>query len=129
MTDKPTPYACNLEMSGAAFSSEVTRMVLKRLFLLIASGTKKRRLALIGHIKGFCLGLEKDFLKISFVSDKGGVDISGPWCHGSDRISLTLNIIVVGVSRQELSEIVDEAVKEIQSEYRVTVVRERDRLL
>jgi hypothetical protein len=122
-------FACKFKVSGAKFDLKFTRMIVKQLFLLISSGVKMQHSALIGHIKGFCLGRKKDYLKISFVSDKGGVDMSGFWLHESDRIALTLNVIIIGVRRQELIEIVNEAVKEIEIIYLVKIMQEKHRLL
>ena len=117
-------YACKLQMSGAVFSSKSTRMILKRLFLLIYSGIKTPHPKLIGHIKGFCRGRKKDYLKISLVSDNGGVDISGHWLHEPNRIALTLNVIIHGTCRQDLSKIVYETIQEIESLYQIKIVQE-----
>jgi hypothetical protein len=55
--------------------------------------------------------------------------MSGFWLHESDRIALTLNVIIIGVRRQELIEIVNEAVKEIEIIYLVKIMQEKHRLL
>jgi hypothetical protein len=118
-------YTCSLEVRGATFGSKFTRGIVERLFHLITSGVKMRYSAVIGHIKGFCLGRKYDYLKISFVSDKGGVDVSGPWRHESERIKVTLNVIIFGGRRQDLAEIVNDAVKEIESAYAVNILHEK----
>jgi hypothetical protein len=76
---------------------------------------------LIGHIKGFCTGRRKDYLKISFVSGKGGAEVSGIWIHESTTAELTVNIIVLGFVRQNLNEIIDEAIKEMKPLCGITI--------
>ena len=95
-------YAKTLEADGAVFGSDHTRRALKRLIETIVAHVRSCPGSQILHVKGLCTGHVDDYLKINFVSDKGGVKVSGTWQHQPARICLTLNVIAMGISFQTL---------------------------
>ena len=102
MQENITVYAKTLEADGDVFGKDHTCKVLKQLFETIVAHVKSCSGSQILHAKGLCTGHEDDYLKVNFVSDKGGVNASGAWQHQPARICLTLNVIAMGISFQAL---------------------------
>ena len=102
MQENIVVYAKTLEADDAVFGSDHTRTVLKGLIETIVAHVRSCAGSQILHVKGFCTGHEDDYLKVNFVSHRGGVNVSGAWRHHPARIRLTLNVIAMGISFQPL---------------------------
>ena len=72
----------------------------------------------IGHIKALALFSNRQYLSISAVCSDRPPDMDGILPQGTQKLRLTLNVVVYGISRLRLQEIVEIAITRLRPDFR-----------
>jgi hypothetical protein len=107
---KLEPYAAEVYFqSRESVSSEEWGQILARFMECLADGCVKTGPCVIGHIKGLVRGPEKSYMRVSVTSESRPADLEGELPGKRDKLKLTINVIVYGLSRDSLDRITKDA--------------------
>ena len=108
------PFVADLEIRLEQFSASDYRTIPQVLFTTLTAEIIACQPDFVGHVKGFCRGQGTDYLRVSFVSEQTGVDITGEWSHHPESAELTINVNVLGLQRPVLEQILERTVSQHQ---------------
>lgn len=116
------PYATRLEWQlGEKSGQDCWRQLLGRFGETLAERCDSAGKCVIGHIKGFAKLPDGGYLRVNVVSVKCPPDVAVQAPEDFDRLTLTLNVIVYGLSRSALERLTDETAHEVAAQFGATV--------
>ena len=78
--------------------------------------------AVIGHIKALALFPEGQYLRASVVSADRLATVEGCVPHGFTTLELTLNVLVYGLTREQIKKIVERTAREAASRWGIEIL-------
>lgn len=110
------PYAARLRWHlSSAPASRVWGATLSEFLEALARRCTQAGPCVIGHIKGLARFPEGDYLRLSVVSPTQPADVEGNAPEGCTELTLTLNVLVYGLSRDLLERLVQETATDMAS--------------
>lgn len=118
------PYAVQLSLSLPTRNSAVSvEKAAVGLIQELARRCDNEEGALIGHIKGFALGQNQDWLKISLTDSRRPVETEGSLSTPFGPVRFTLNAHVIGLTKDRIKTLVDASIQKLVEDLSVNISR------
>lgn len=112
------PYAARLRWHlPSAVASHEWEAILSEYLEALARHCDEAAPCVIGHIKGLALFPNGDYLRISIVSPARPADVEGNASEHYAELTLTLNVLVYGLSRDVLERLAQETAADVASRW------------